>query len=280
MKQMHSQKDYMIYVLSAAAAALIAAAAMPGAHALAAEEQKTVICLDPGHGGTDEGAKTEYDGVLVMEKDINLRIAKKLRRALHRYEGVETVMTRFGNKEVSIKERIDIAGAADADVVISLHNNQAHDAGDRSINGCMVLVPVSRYSPAGCRKDIYGIGTVLGENIIEQLQALGIPLSTDFDTDKTGGLLRRPYNRREGMARKDVRYPDGSWADYYGLIRYGVEAGLPVVIVEHAYVSNEDDLRTYLSSSDSIRKLADADAKGIAGALGLKLKTGAVRQGK
>lgn len=267
---MFTQKDLMIHALPAAAAILIAAAAPTDVHTLAAEKTKTVICLDPGHGGTDEGAKIEYDGVMVMEKDINLRIAKRLRMALRQYEDVEVVMTRTANKEVSIRERIDLAVANNADVVISLHNNQAHDAKDRSIHGCMVLLPVSDYRPAGCKKDIYGISTSLGESIIGQLRELGIPLSTDFDTDKTGGLLRRPYSRKEGMARKDVLYPDGSWADYYGLIRFGVEAGLPVIIVEHAYVSNEDDYRTYLRRSDTLQALADADARGIAGALGLK----------
>ena len=68
-----------------------------------------------------------------------------------------------------------------------------------------------------------------------------------------------------------MRYPDGSYADYYGLIRIGVEAGIPVVIVEHAYISNEQDYRAYLKYSESLQSLADADARGIAEALGLRM---------
>ena len=246
------------------------AAILPSGSRAAAAEEKTIICIDPGHGGLDKGAEIEYDGTAVLEKYLNLNIAKKLARALAQYENVEIVLTRSGDKEISIKDRVDLAVKANADVLISLHNNQAHDPQDRTIHGCMVLVPVSRYQPPACKTDIYETGNTLGESIIKELQALGLPLSTDFDTDKTGGLLRRPYNRKQGMAKKDVRYPDGSWADYYGLIRMGTEAGLPVVIVEHAYVSNEDDYRTYLKYSDSLQSLADADAKGIAKALGLK----------
>ena len=105
---MFTQRNLMIYALPAALAVLTAVTSLSGVRALAAEKTKTVICLDPGHGGTDEGAKIEYDGALVMEKDINLRIAKRLRMALRQYEDVEVVMTRTANKEVSIRERIDL----------------------------------------------------------------------------------------------------------------------------------------------------------------------------
>ena len=261
----------MLCILQAAAI-LLAAGVMPlNACALAPDAAKTVICIDPGHGGLEYGAVAEYNGIEVREKYLNFNIAKKLCRALAQYENVETVLTRSGDRDVSIKERVNIAAAADADVLISLHNNKPFNEEETDIGGCMVLTPVSRYRPSWCETDIYEVGTALGESIIKQFQEMGIPLSRDFDVNKTGGLLRRPYNRKEGMAKKDVHYPDGSYADYYGLIRIGVEAGIPVVIVEHAYISNEQDYRAYLKYSDSLQSLADADARGIAEALGLRM---------
>lgn len=43
------------------------------------EKKKYIVCVDPGHGGTDPG-KVGINGQL--EKDINLAIAKKLKTYL------------------------------------------------------------------------------------------------------------------------------------------------------------------------------------------------------
>ena len=36
-------------------------------------------------------------------------------------------------------------------------------------------------------------------------------------------------------------YADGSSGDYYGIIRHSKNAGFPGIIVEHAFIDNEDD---------------------------------------
>lgn len=47
-------------------------------------KDKTTICIDAGHGGSNEGTKETYDGVLIKEKDINLVIAKSFSGILNR----------------------------------------------------------------------------------------------------------------------------------------------------------------------------------------------------
>ena len=49
-----------------------------------ADTHKTVIFIDPGHGGIDGGANK--DGIL--EKDINLTIAKKIKRYWRRRDSM------------------------------------------------------------------------------------------------------------------------------------------------------------------------------------------------
>lgn len=94
-----------------------------------------VVALDPGHGGPEVGAA----GAGVAEKDVNLRIAVKLKDLLER-EGLQVVLTRDGDSRaaspapgggpagfsatrIDLQARIDLANAAGADVYLSIHNN-------------------------------------------------------------------------------------------------------------------------------------------------------------
>lgn len=78
------------------------------------------ICIDPGHGGTDQGTK----GRRYKEKDVNLRVALKLRDRL-RALGYRVVMTRSTDITVSLEKRSVIAKNAKADLFLSIHCNAA-----------------------------------------------------------------------------------------------------------------------------------------------------------
>ena len=239
--------------------------------AVSAEDQKTIICIDPGHGGDTDGATYTYDEVAVYEKDLNLQIALKLEQELQKYENLEVIMTRREDITVGLKERTQIAAEQNADYLISIHNNAAGNA-ELNPKGCMVLVTASHYQPLKIRvPDIYEASSQLGLSIVEKLQDLGLSLGNELGADSNFGLVRRPYSK-EGGARGTYYYPDGSFSDYYALLRYGVEVGIPSIIIEHAYLSNEEDYRTYLATDEALSLLAKADAKGIAEALHLKEK--------
>ena len=72
--------------------------------------KQIVICIDPGHGGDSEGTKQEYDGILVMEKNLNYRIATSLKWYLEQNEGVKVILTRNGDYDLSLSNRIKYAG--------------------------------------------------------------------------------------------------------------------------------------------------------------------------
>ena len=61
------------------------------------KEEKGIILIDPGYGGIDGGSKSKNGTV---EKDINLSIALKLKKALDN-EGYNTFLTREADKEFS-----------------------------------------------------------------------------------------------------------------------------------------------------------------------------------
>jgi N-acetylmuramoyl-L-alanine amidase len=78
------------------------------------------IAIDPGHGGRDNG-KTGVTGVL--EKDVNLMLAKMLRDRIERDIGLEVILTREDDVLLSLTQRTEIANQAGADLFISLHCN-------------------------------------------------------------------------------------------------------------------------------------------------------------
>lgn len=77
-----------------------------------------VVCIDAGHGGSDTGALENG----VAEKDVNLDIALRARQLLSD-RGYRVVMTRESDVPVTLARRCAIAQDADAEVLVSIHNN-------------------------------------------------------------------------------------------------------------------------------------------------------------
>ena len=221
-----------------------------------------IICIDPGHGGLEEGAIYEYGGDEIMEKDLNLSIALALRDELLTYKNVEVIMTREKDIKVEPQDRADIALAGNADLFISIHNNANPDKPSR---GCMVLCDVSNYQAPGAKTpDNYMVSGRVGNFILDNLTAKGLLISNDMDEyGGCDGIVRRPYSP-DGGASKTEEYPDGSIADFYYQLRFTSEYGIPGVVIEHAYLSNSDDYNSFLSSEDKLAELALCDAAAIA----------------
>ena len=88
-----------------------------------------IICIDPGHGGTDVGAIGRLGGKEIYEKNITLSIALPIRDMLTS-AGAKVVMTRSTDKDVygpwadadpELQARCDVANEAHADAFISIH---------------------------------------------------------------------------------------------------------------------------------------------------------------
>ena len=80
---------------------------------------KTIV-LDPGHGGKDPGAVGRNG---LMEKDVTLRISKKLRERLASRLDSKILMTRDTDVFIPLEERTAIANSRDADLFVSIHIN-------------------------------------------------------------------------------------------------------------------------------------------------------------
>ena len=85
-----------------------------------------VVLIDPGHGGDEFGAVGMLDKFRkVMEKDLSLRLAKKIQEKLRATTSV--YLTRSLDRTVGLQERADMADKLKADLFISVHFNSSTD---------------------------------------------------------------------------------------------------------------------------------------------------------
>lgn len=83
-------------------------------------ESRTVIVIDPGHGGSNLGAPGVTDAV--REKRVTLALARALRERLQDL-GYAALMTRDRDEYQTLRQRVAHANEVDADLFLSLHAN-------------------------------------------------------------------------------------------------------------------------------------------------------------
>ena len=192
-----------------------------------AAQSKTVFVIDAGHGGEDGGASANG----VLEKDINLAVAQKLRDMLT-LSGYEVKMIR--DEDISVYD-------SDAETVrekkVSDMNNRVHMINESTDN---VLISIhqnkfeqSKYSGA---QMFYSSNNAQSEKLAESIRSS----VTSF---------LQPDNKRE--LKKD----DGS-------VFILKKAEVPAVIVECGFLSNEEEAKK-LSSDKYQGEMAFAIYCGI-----------------
>lgn len=84
------------------------------------QHAKPLIILDPGHGGSDEGAKVHY----FMEKRLTLMTSLLLRKCLDEM-GYRVIMTRSKDVFIPLDRRVSIANKTKAALFVSVHYNSS-----------------------------------------------------------------------------------------------------------------------------------------------------------
>ena len=216
-----------------------------------------VVALDPGHDSKHTGA-TGIGGL--KEEVLTLKIANYCKTELEKYAGVSVYMTRTtsscpypSNKSSGgdIGDRVQAAARAGADLFVSFHLNSSSSSGS---NGAEVIVPNGNWKP-----QVASDGRKLAQAILNELKAVGVNM--------------RPTSIYSKDTTVNETYPDGSKSDYFSVQIYAKEAGIPGIIVEHAFLTNSNDVNKFLKTESGLKKLGCADATGIAKYLGLSKKS-------
>lgn len=131
--------------------------------AVAEDDGRFVLAIDPGHGGNDLGTS----GSRLHEKNVTLQVARLLRDMLAERLGdsVKVVMTRDADIFVPLRERAAIANRANADLFVSIHVNSIakRSRGRRTIKGTSVYT-------LGLHKSEANLSVAMAENAVIELE--------------------------------------------------------------------------------------------------------------
>ncbi|MBC8138668.1 MAG: N-acetylmuramoyl-L-alanine amidase [Fibrella sp.] len=151
-----------------------------------------LIIVDPGHGGTDGGAKG-VNGA--REKNIALAISRRLAEEL-REKGANVIMTRDSDSFVPLAERSEISNRAGADMFIAVHCDAAgsrangstvyyhlNDASERVLANCIAdrFREMGGIRTQGSRSD--GKMYTNGFSVLRRTNTLAILCETGYMTN-------------------------------------------------------------------------------------------------
>jgi len=189
------------------------------------------IVIDPGHGGKDPGA---IGGTGLLEKDVVLKVAKRVAVIMARETDYEVILTRDRDVFIPLEERTAIANTREADLFVSLHANSAPNKKARGIETYFLSLATSRDEMRAAARENASSNSQLSDlqSILEDLmQNTKIEESANLAEMVQGQMVRgldRNYPVRDLGVKK---------APFIVLIG----ARMPAILMEIAFLSNLED---------------------------------------
>jgi N-acetylmuramoyl-L-alanine amidase len=216
-----------------------------------------VVAIDAGHGGEDPGAHGRHG---TREKDVVLKIAKKLERLVAKTPGMRPVMIRDGDYYVGLRKRINRARQYKADLFVSIHADAYKNP---RVSGSSVYVLSARGASDEASRwleerenaaDLVG-GVSLDDKddvLASVLLDLSMSGTIDVSTRVANNVLSEL--RRVGPVRKKV----------VQFARFVVlkSPDIPSMLIETAFISNPREERRLRSPSYQL-KMARGILSGI-----------------
>jgi len=187
---------------------------------------RTVI-IDAGHGG-DETGRIGAGGAL--EKDVNLAVARELKRVLGRQDGLEVVLTRDDDSAVPLARRAEIANQASGDLFVSLHCNGWFSERATGVE-TYFLSPAKTDRDASVAREENWAAEGEGEDIEfilwDLVQNRFITDSSDLAETVQAALCRALGAENRGVKQAGFRVLVGAY--------------MPAILVEMGFLSNGDE---------------------------------------
>jgi N-acetylmuramoyl-L-alanine amidase len=212
-----------------------------------------VVVIDPGHGGSEVGAKGPGG---TFEKDVTLAIARKLKAVLTNNLGLQVFLTRDRDQEVGLDDRTAIANNYKADLFISIHANASRTA---SARGSEVYFLSYHASDDESRRVAAAEGEVVPGTAAPPSSDLALILWDMAQAEHLEESSVLASRIQEELA--EVTGSQGRGVKQ-APFRVLVGAGMPAVLIEVAFISNGEEEK--LLASDAYQtKVVSALSRGI-----------------
>ena len=209
------------------------------------------IVIDPGHGGKDPGAMAFG----LKEKDIVLKVARKVAQVLKTKHKYEVALTRTRDLYLPLEERTAIANTESGDLFLSIHVN-AHP--DKTIGGIETYFLNLATNADAMR--VAALENATSTHSISELEDILSDLMKNSKIDESSRLARfvqtklvngmdKPYKARDLGVKQ---------APFYVLI--GAE--MPAVLAEISFITNPEEARL-LQDERYLNRVAEHLAAGI-----------------
>lgn len=224
-------------------------------------ERAPRIVIDPGHGGSQEGAKGP--GGLV-EKEVVLQLARQLGEKLEAEVGAVVFFTREKDGTLPLPQRVDFANGKRPDVFLSIHANSMPTKKLRErIEGIETYFLSATASGAGARATADRENADAPASAAQKDSTLGFILHDLVRMEAHAGSSRLAYAIHQQLISATGAVDRGvQQAPFFVLT--GVEA--PAVLIEVGYISHPQE-GSQLGKAEYQEKLITAITEGVKGFL-------------
>ncbi|RPJ57208.1 MAG: AMIN domain-containing protein [Acidobacteria bacterium] len=211
------------------------------------------VVIDPGHGGKDTGS---IGPTGLLEKELVLDVALRLKKLLEERLGTDVMLTRAGDEFVPLEERTAIANQHGADLFVSIHANSSRS---RRVSGAETFF--LSFASTDEERDVASRENAASQRNIHELENLLRQIAlTDYHTEsrQLAGMVQtnlwtqmKPFQPRQ--KNRGVKK-----APFIVLIG----ANMPSILTEIGFISNVSDEK-FLKQDSARTTLAEALYKGV-----------------
>jgi N-acetylmuramoyl-L-alanine amidase len=202
------------------------------------EPSKTIIVIDPGHGGAETGA---IGPTGLEEKTVTLDLARQVKRALQRDRSISVVLTRDDDRLISLDERTSIANHNQADLFLSIHLNGSPRASARGAETYYVSMDATddeARTLAALENRSFGAEETEQRTVDGEARDLDLVLwdlaQNQFLAESSflAEAMQRQFNELVGTRDRGVRQAP---------FRVLMGAMMPAILVEVGFISNAEE---------------------------------------